>query len=144
MACLVNLTLRALAQLFEDINAVNSETALKWYRGLKEAIPTLREQPNRCAVTPESKRLRHLPYGDKSYIYRVIYRILEKQKRGRSATRSSRCETEVKSDPSHVKRSTRADYPRVRRRVRNWRRVEPCQFQAGRRIHGMPEARLCS
>ena len=84
MAYLVNLTSRSerdLARLFDDINARNSEAALNWYRGLKDAILTLREQPNRCPVTPESAKLRHLLYGDKPHVYRVIYRVLEKQKR---------------------------------------------------------------
>jgi toxin ParE1/3/4 len=84
MAYLVNLTLRAqrdLAQLFEDINARNSEAALNWYGGLKEEILMLKEQPNRCPVTPESDKLRHLLYGNKPHVYRVIYRVLEKDKR---------------------------------------------------------------
>ena len=55
-------------------------TALKWYRGLKVAILSLEAHPNRCPVTPESDRFRHLLYGSKPHIYRVIYRVLEKQK----------------------------------------------------------------
>lgn len=84
MAYVVSITSRAerdLARLFEDINARGSEAALNWYRGLKEAILSLNEQPNRCTVTPEDRRLRHLLYGHQPHIYRVIYRVLEKQKR---------------------------------------------------------------
>jgi hypothetical protein len=55
--------------------------ALKWYCGLKEAILTLKEQPNRCPITPENDKLRHLLYGDKPNLCRLIYRILEKQNR---------------------------------------------------------------
>jgi mRNA-degrading endonuclease RelE of RelBE toxin-antitoxin system len=40
----------------------------------------LEEHPNRCPVTPEKKTVRHLLYGRKHYVYRVIYRVLEKQK----------------------------------------------------------------
>ena len=57
MAYLVNLTARAgrdLAHLYQEINAENSDAALKWYRGLKDSILSLEEQPNRCPVTPES------------------------------------------------------------------------------------------
>lgn len=36
--------------------------------------------PNRCPVTPEYESLRHLLYGHKPHVYRVIYRILEKHK----------------------------------------------------------------
>ncbi len=48
MAYLVNLTARAerdLAQLYRQINAEDSDAALKWYRGFKEAILSLEEQP---------------------------------------------------------------------------------------------------
>lgn len=83
MAYLVNLTARAqrdLAHLYAEINAEYSEPALKWYRGLKDAMLSLEEQPNRCPATPENNSLRHLLYGRKPHIYRVIYRVLEKQK----------------------------------------------------------------
>lgn len=83
MAYLVNLTSRAvrdLVHLYGEINAGNSDAALKWYRGLKQAILSLEEYPNRCPATPEKKDLRHLLYGHKAHIYRVIFRVLEKQK----------------------------------------------------------------
>ncbi len=83
MAYLVNLTARAerdLAHLYREINAEHSHAALKWYRGFKEAILSLEEQPDRCPVTPESDKSRHLLYGNKPHIYRAIYRVLEKQK----------------------------------------------------------------
>jgi hypothetical protein len=53
MAYLVKITSRAerdLAGLYEEINAEHSDAALKWYRGLKETILSLDEQPNRCPV----------------------------------------------------------------------------------------------
>jgi toxin ParE1/3/4 len=83
MAYLVNVTARAerdLAQLYGQINAEHSDAAREWYRGLKAAILSLERQPNRCPVTPESDKFRHLLYGDKPHIYRAIYRVLEKQK----------------------------------------------------------------
>jgi plasmid stabilization system protein ParE len=83
MTYLVKLTIRAqrdLASLYAEIDAEHSDAALKWYRGLKDAILSLEELPNRCPVTPESKKFRHLLYGHKPHIYRVIFRILEKQK----------------------------------------------------------------
>jgi len=49
--------------------------------GLRDSILRLEHQPNRCPVTPESKNLRHLLHGSKPDIYRVIYRVSEKQKR---------------------------------------------------------------
>lgn len=84
MAYLVNITSRAerdLAYLYAEINAEHSEAALAWYTGLKEAILSLEVSPNRCPVTPESSHLRHLLYGNKPHIYRVIYRVAEKDKR---------------------------------------------------------------
>jgi toxin ParE1/3/4 len=83
MAYLVNLTVRAerdLALVFYAINAVDSDAALKWYRGLKKAILSLEDQPNRYPQTSETPKLRHLLYGHKPHIYRVIYRVTEKSK----------------------------------------------------------------
>jgi toxin ParE1/3/4 len=84
MAYLINVTARAardLAFLFAEINAQHSDAARKWYRGLKEAILTLEEHPNRCPVTRENANLRNLLYGHKPHVYRVIYRVMEKRKR---------------------------------------------------------------
>jgi hypothetical protein len=63
MADTVNVTARAvrdLALLFDATDAGRPGAALAWYRGLKEAILSLEEQPNRCPETPESPKLRHL------------------------------------------------------------------------------------
>jgi toxin ParE1/3/4 len=84
MAYLVKLTARAqrdLVLLQEDIHAAESAAALRWYQGLKRAILTLERHPNRCPVAPEKKQVRHLLYGQKPHIYRVIYRVLERKKR---------------------------------------------------------------
>ena len=83
MAYLVNITSRAerdLARIYERINAHDSDAASEWYHGFKQAILSLEEQPNRCPVTPENGKLRHLLYGNKPHIYRAIYRVMEKQK----------------------------------------------------------------
>jgi toxin ParE1/3/4 len=79
----VNVTGRAerdLAFLFNAINAGRSDAALQWYLGLKDAILSLEERPSRCPKTAESTKLRHLLYGRKPHIYRVIYRVTEKSK----------------------------------------------------------------
>ena len=83
MAYLVSITSRAerdLAHLYVEINAEHSDAALKWCRALKEAILSLEEQPNRCPLIRKRKKLRHLLYGHKPHIYRVIYRVLENRK----------------------------------------------------------------
>jgi plasmid stabilization system protein ParE len=83
MAYLVNITSRAerdLAQLYARINAEPSDAALKWYRGLKDGILSPEKHPNRCPVIRAKDELRHLLYGHKPHVYRVIYRVKEKLK----------------------------------------------------------------
>lgn len=83
MAYLVNVTARAerdFALIFDAINAEHADAAIKWYRGLKEAILSLEEHPNRCPETPETPKLRHLLYGHKPHVYRVIYRVTAKSR----------------------------------------------------------------
>jgi plasmid stabilization system protein ParE len=80
MAYAVNVAARAERDptlLLDAINAEQSQASLKWYRGLKEAILSLEKQPNRCPQTPENAKLRHLLYGHKPHIYRVIFRVTE-------------------------------------------------------------------
>jgi toxin ParE1/3/4 len=69
---------RDLAAIRHRITAGTSDAARKWYFGLKDAIRTLRDNPNRCPTTPENSQLRL--YGNKPHIYRVIYRVVENQK----------------------------------------------------------------
>jgi plasmid stabilization system protein ParE len=83
MAYLVSITSRAerdLADLYGEINADQSDAALEWYRALKDSILSLEEQPNRCPLIRKRNKLRHLLYGHKAHVYRVIYRVLEKRK----------------------------------------------------------------
>ena len=82
MEYVVELTVRAqrdLERLYEDIDALNSKAARRWYFGLSEQVFSLETQPYRCAVTPENKKLRHLLYGHGHNTYRVIYRIMGKK-----------------------------------------------------------------
>lgn len=84
MGYLVEFTGRAerdFIELFDEIRAAESDFALKWYRGLRSAVLSLEEIPNRCPITRESGHLRHLLYGRKPHVYRVIYRVFERQKR---------------------------------------------------------------
>jgi plasmid stabilization system protein ParE len=69
-----------LAQLYDQINARYSDAALQWYRGIKEAILSLEDQPNRCPVTRKKDKLRKLLYGRTPYVYVLIFRVLERQK----------------------------------------------------------------
>ena len=83
MAYRVKIMVRAqrdLIDLYQKIKARSSDAAFIWYRGLREAIRSLRDNPQRCPATPENKDLRHLLYGNRPYVYRVIYRVVERQK----------------------------------------------------------------
>jgi toxin ParE1/3/4 len=83
MAYAVRITARAerdLTVLFRDIHATESVAAGRWYAGIKRAILSLAERPNRCPITPENKKLRHLLYGRKPHVYGVIYRVDERRK----------------------------------------------------------------
>ncbi|HEX9110326.1 MAG TPA: type II toxin-antitoxin system RelE/ParE family toxin [Terriglobales bacterium] len=82
MAYLVKITPHAerdLAELYRQKNAEYSDAASEWYWGIKKAILSLEQQPNRCPLIRKKDQLRHLLYGRKPHVYRVIYRVLEKQ-----------------------------------------------------------------
>ena len=84
MGYLVSFTVRAerdFASLFGEIHADSSAAALNWYRGLKKAILRLEEMPARCPLAFEGAKLRNLLYGRKPHVYRVIFRIVEAEKR---------------------------------------------------------------
>ncbi|MGO9898083.1 MAG: type II toxin-antitoxin system RelE/ParE family toxin [Bryobacteraceae bacterium] len=75
---------RDLVILCEDKNVAGSVAAARWYNGLEKAVYTLETHPGRCQMAPESGRagrpLRHLLYGKKPHVYRVIYAIDERKK----------------------------------------------------------------
>lgn len=71
---------RDMAALYLQIAGPSSEAARKWYRGFRDSIRTLRKNPERCPATAENANLRHLLYGGKPHVYRVIYRVIERRK----------------------------------------------------------------
>lgn len=80
MAFRVELTRRATRDLrciYEYINAANSDAANDWFNGLEEAVLSLGENPARCPMIPEGHDLRHLLYGSRRNIYRIIFDIDE-------------------------------------------------------------------
>ena len=84
MAYLIKLTRRAeqdLARLYLHIEAATSDTARRWYLGLRTAIRSLAESPDRCPSTPETNLYRHLLYGRRPNVYRIVFRIIEKKQR---------------------------------------------------------------
>jgi len=76
----VELTARAtrnLRRIYRDINAAGSTQARAWFNGLEAAVLSLDESPARNPMTPEDSNLRHLLYGRRRHVYRVIYAIDE-------------------------------------------------------------------
>ena len=68
-----------------DAPARNVENSrARWYHGLEKAIYTLERLPRRCPLAPEAKKIkrpvRHLLYGRKPNVYRVLYEIDETRK----------------------------------------------------------------
>ncbi len=71
---------RDLDLLFEQINAEYSDAALKWYQDLWDVILSLETKPNRGSSFQKRGRLKQLLYGHRPHVYRIIYRVLERQK----------------------------------------------------------------
>lgn len=78
----VELTARAIRDLeilYLEKSAAESPDAARWYNGLEQAVYTLEKRPDRCPNAPEARRakrkLRHLLYGAKPHIYRVIFEV---------------------------------------------------------------------
>jgi toxin ParE1/3/4 len=74
----VDLTPRAgrdLRRIFRDIDARESSQARDWFNGLEAALLSLDEHPARGAIIPEGENFRHLLYGRKPHVYRIIYAI---------------------------------------------------------------------
>jgi mRNA-degrading endonuclease RelE of RelBE toxin-antitoxin system len=65
-------------------NADLSVAAHRWFNGIEKAVCTLEAQPYRRPAAPESAKakraLRHLLYGRKPHVYRIIYEIDEPRK----------------------------------------------------------------
>jgi toxin ParE1/3/4 len=69
--------LRDLASIYKRIEAETTTRAARWFDGMEKAINRLEEHPQRAPVTSEDSDLRHLLYGKKPNVYRIIYAIEE-------------------------------------------------------------------
>jgi toxin ParE1/3/4 len=78
---LTDRAVRDLEILYLAKNAEESRTAARWFNGLEKAVCGLERHPYRCPAAPEFRRmkrqLRHVLYGKKPHVYRVIYEIDE-------------------------------------------------------------------
>ncbi len=82
MAYRVRLTAPAEADAYsayEYIRELSPQRAERWLNELFRAISSLAEMPGRCAVIPETeeigREIRHLPYGKRSGVYRIIFDV---------------------------------------------------------------------
>jgi toxin ParE1/3/4 len=69
--------------LDEEKNAAESQAAARWFNDLESAAFSLATFPNRCPLAPEGKKLkrglRHFLFGNKPYVYRIIYEVDEQR-----------------------------------------------------------------
>ncbi len=86
MAYRVELTARAVSDLevlYLEKNAAESPDAARWYNGLEQAVYTLEMRPRRCPIAAEARKvkrqLRHLLFGAKPRVYRVIFEVDERR-----------------------------------------------------------------
>jgi len=66
-------------QAERDLDRLARAATLEWFDGLCDAIESLTEFPERCALVPElglrQKGVRHLLYGRGHGVYRILYRV---------------------------------------------------------------------
>lgn len=78
MAFRVDVAIRArrdLAEIYQTIEADFSEKALEWFNELQRSMSGLDLFPLRTGPALEGGGLRQLLYGNKPYIYRVIFHV---------------------------------------------------------------------
>ena len=70
-----------IAEAFAYLSERAPEAAARWYRHVREGIASLAEMPLRCPMAPEGAKLglelRHLLYGNRPSIYRIVFRVVE-------------------------------------------------------------------
>jgi plasmid stabilization system protein ParE len=79
----VDLTERAardLRRIYRTIDAEDSTQASDWFDGLEKVVFSLDQHPARAPVIPEDSSPRHLLYGRKPNVYRIIYAIDERNR----------------------------------------------------------------
>src|SRR3954454_11278676 len=70
---------RDLRRLYRTINAAHAGQAQAWFNGLTELILSLEQNPSRGAPIPEGRGLRHVMYGKRRNVYRIIYAMDERR-----------------------------------------------------------------
>jgi toxin ParE1/3/4 len=71
------------AEAFTYLSERAPEAAARWYRRVRDEIASLDEMPLRCPLAPEGAKLgyelRHLLYGRRPGIYRIVFRVVEER-----------------------------------------------------------------
>ncbi|HZY62490.1 MAG TPA: type II toxin-antitoxin system RelE/ParE family toxin [Edaphobacter sp.] len=79
----VDITARAahdLDNIYRYVEAEQSKQAATWFNGLYEALQSLTSSPRRSPLIKGGSQLRHLLYGNKPHIYRIIYSVDDSRK----------------------------------------------------------------
>src|SRR6266481_391147 len=74
----VEVTTRAshdLDSIYRYIQAADSHHAATWFNDLYSTLQSLSNMPHRAPAIRENSSRRHLLYGNKPHIYRVIYSV---------------------------------------------------------------------
>ena len=67
--------LRDLAGVFDFVAASDSATGYSWFRHLEKSIHSLERHPERGIADPNYKNRRHLLFGTRPGVYKIIYQI---------------------------------------------------------------------
>jgi plasmid stabilization system protein ParE len=75
---------RNIATIQDWIDERSPPGALRWYQALQEAVDSLRSNPDRCPVAPESRHfqhvVRHLTFRMRSRrTYRILFTIVNSE-----------------------------------------------------------------
>ena len=73
--------LRDLAHIYDYVQAEVSAQASSWFDGLEKVIYSLERYAKRGPIAPEDRKLRHLLYGRKPHVYRIIYEVKKRSSR---------------------------------------------------------------
>ena len=75
---------RDLEDIYQFVHVSSSASAAEWFNGLERAVQSLGRFPKRCPRAPEARKfrrlLRHLLYGKKPDMHRLIFEIVESRK----------------------------------------------------------------
>ncbi len=71
---LADRALRDLENIYQSVATDESSHAFAWFNRFAEAIYSLERLPDRGAVTDKNRQVRHLLFGKKPHVYRIIYK----------------------------------------------------------------------